>query len=221
MAAYGVTEATVTSLVYLTAATDDLSGEPLVPSGTPLRGITAQVVDDDGAPAHVGELYLGGVGLARGYQGLPAKTAECFVPDGAGRRYRTGDLVRERADGTLVWLGRRDAQIKINALRIEPAEIEAIVHEVCEVAEAIVVFIPGVGDRGSLVAFAAAAGTGRLDIGAIEAHLRDRLHPLMLPDEIVELDHIPLNPNGKIDRAGLVERARRNTTLAVLGCAQV
>ncbi|MHC9295788.1 amino acid adenylation domain-containing protein [Mycobacterium sp. LTG2003] len=214
VAAYGVTEATVTSLLYLTAARDDLRDEPLMPIGAPLDNVTAYVVGDDGElaePGEVGELYIGGVGIARGYCNLPGKTAErfghnAFDPIPGARCYRTGDLVRQRIDGAFVWMGRRDSQIKINGLRIEPTEIEASIHDHPAVGEAVVVFKPPTvdGDRGSLVAFVETAGDSVIDVEALRAFLTARLHPLMLPDEIVVLDRIPLNPNGKIDRAALL-----------------
>jgi amino acid adenylation domain-containing protein len=212
VAAYGVTEATVTSLLYLTAAQDDLRDEPLVPIGTPLANVTAYVVDDSGAPAVpgcAGELCIGGVGLARGYRGLPERTAERFIRDRFGnegaRCYRTGDLVRQRADGAIVWLGRADSQIKINGLRIEPAEIEATIHEYPSVNEAIVMFkAPTVaGDTGVLVGYVEAKADEQIDTAALSAFLRARLHPLMVPDRIVVLELIPLNVNGKLDRKAL------------------
>lgn len=199
VAAYGVTEATVTSLLYLTAAQDDLSGEALVPIGTPLENVSAVVSVD-------GELLLGGAGLARGYRNLPAKTSECFVDDGTGTRvYRTGDLVRQRPDGTFVWLGRQDSQIKINGLRIEPAEIEAMIQEFPAVGEAIVVFREPAdpGDKGSLVAYLEARPGHRIDTGEVSSFLRDHLHPLMVPEQLVVLGRIPVNANGKLDRKAL------------------
>jgi amino acid adenylation domain-containing protein len=213
VAAYGVTEATVTSLLYLTAAQDDLRDEPLVPIGTAISGVTAHVVGDDGGPAgigEIGELYIGGAGLARGYRNLPDKTAERFVRNALGsmpgaRCYRTGDLARRRPDGSIVWLGRRDSQIKINGLRIEPAEIEAMIYEYPAVAEAIVTFTPPsvVGESGRLVAHVEVAEGKSVDVEALSTFLGARLHPLMLPDEIVMLDRIPLNANGKLDRKAL------------------
>lgn len=204
VAAYGVTEATVTSLLYLTAAQDDLSGEPLVPIGTPLDNTSARVVGEDGRDVQhgeAGELWLGGVGLARGYLGMPDRTAERFPQR---RFYRTGDLVRQRDDGVIVWLGRQDAQIKINGLRIEPAEVEAIIQEHPAVADAVVVYSPSEIPEvpGRLRAFVE-PGTGTLDAEALRHYLADRLHPLMMPGEIVIVERIPLNASGKIDRNAL------------------
>ncbi|WP_157894380.1 amino acid adenylation domain-containing protein [Mycolicibacterium wolinskyi] len=213
VAAYGVTEATVTSLLYLTAARDDLRDEALMPIGTPLDNVTAYVVGDDGelvAPGEVGELFIGGAGLARGYCNLAGKTAERFGhnpfdPIPGSRYYRTGDLVRRRIDGTFVWLGRYDSQIEINGLRIEPVEIEATIHDHPAVEEAVVVYKPPTvaGGQGSLVAFVEAKSDNGIDIDELRAYLTTRLHPPMRPDEIIVLDRIPLSMNGKVDRAAL------------------
>jgi amino acid adenylation domain-containing protein len=211
VAAYGVTEATVTSLLYLTAHVDDLTGEPLVPIGTPIDNVTARAVRADGTPAdddEVGELYLGGVGVARGYQRLPERTAEHFV-DGpeSTRWYRTGDLVRRRPDGVFVWLGRHDAQIKINGLRIEPAEIEARILEHPTVAAAVVVCCgAGLDTAATLTAFVESRPGTEVDIEAVAAHLAANLHPLMVPRAIIVLDAIPLNANGKVDRKVLATK---------------
>lgn len=214
VAAYGVTEATVTSLLYLTAGQDDLRGEPLIPIGAPIDNVAAYVVGDDGElaqPGEIGELVLGGAGIARGYCNLTEVTAERFGHNPfagfpGARCYRTGDLVRQRIDGTFVWLGRLDSQIKINGLRIEPAEIEATIHDHPAVAEAVVMFKPpsSPGDRGRLVSYVERKGDSVIDIDALRTFLTARLHPLMLPDEFIVVDRIPLKPNGKIDRAALL-----------------
>lgn len=208
VAAYGVTEATVTSLLYLTAAQDDLTDEPLVPIGTPLDNVDAFVVGEDGnraAVGEIGELLITGAGLARGYRNLPSKTAERFADHHGTACYRTGDLVRQRSDGTFVWLGRQDSQLKINGLRIEPAEIEAVIQEHPSVSEAIVAFQPpaAAGDTGRLIAYVEAKLDALIDICELLSFLATRLHPLMLPDAITVLDQIPLNANGKLDRKAL------------------
>lgn len=217
VAAYGVTEAAVTSLLYSSASAEDLIDEALVPIGAPLRNVTAHVVRDDGEPAsegEVGELYLGGVGVARGYQNLPTLTAQRFVADPSGSRfqsrcYRTGDLVRRRGDGCIVWVGRKDAQIKINGLRIEPAEVEAQIQEFPTVGEAVVVFAspPVAGDAGHLTAYVQGRDRRDVDTDALTAFLATHLHPLMVPREIIVVDRIPLNSNGKIDRTALLPPA--------------
>jgi amino acid adenylation domain-containing protein len=222
VAAYGVTEATVTSLLYLTAAQESLADVPLVPIGTPLRNVTAYVVRDDGelaSPGELGELYLGGAGLARGYRNLPERTAERFVRDPCdpapqSRCYRTGDLARMRADGSLVWMGRQDSQIKINGLRIEPAEIEARIQDFPSVAEAIVTFVAPVelGGTGRLIAYVEAHEHRDVDVAALSAFLAAHLHPLMVPDDVVVLERIPLNANGKIDRKALETLAMPKTS---------
>ena len=206
VAAYGVTEATITSTCYMTAAEDDLSDGSLMPIGIPIDGVTAQVLRTDGKHAdinEVGELYIGGKGLARGYQNLPEKTAENFIMDisSRGRLYATGDLVKRRADGVMVWIGRKDSQIKINGLRIEPAEIEAAIHDYPHANEAVVIFAPSSkGATETLCAYVEPAAGHTLDADVLRDFLKKRLHPHMMPHEIISLSSIPLNANGKIDR---------------------
>src|SRR5262249_1736336 len=133
VAAYGTTETTVTSTIYHDAWLDDLSHESIMPIGKPMPGVDLHVLDEAGKPVphgEGGELGIGGPGVARGYCNMPEKTAESFVIgpfeySGAPRLYKTGDLVAQRPDDTYVLKGRRDAQIKINGLRIEPGEIES------------------------------------------------------------------------------------------------
>ncbi|HSX00767.1 MAG TPA: amino acid adenylation domain-containing protein, partial [Candidatus Saccharimonas sp.] len=216
--AYGVTEAAVTSTFYLTAAEDDLHDEPLMPIGTPIAGVSTYVLAEDGTPSAVGEvgdLYIGGAGVARGYQNLPEKTSERFVPDPfcatpAARMYATGDRVRRRADGALVWLGRNDSQIKIDGLRIDPAEIEAAICAHPATQDAVVIFNQPTTnlEAGTLTAFIEPKSGRRLDDAKLGLFLASRLPQRMIPGEIVIVDHLPLNANGKIDRKALGARPR-------------
>jgi len=212
VAAYGVTEATITSTLYLTAAQDDLSAEPLMPIGRAIHGVSVHVLRPDGTltdPGEIGELYIGGAGLARGYQNLPDKTATSFIDDtqeiSAGSRlYVTGDLVRQRPDGVIVWIGRKDSQIKLNGLRIEPTEIEAAIYAHPATNDAVVVFLPSDAlKEGRLQAYIVPKEGQKLEDADIRQFLKKRLHPLMVPAEIVILDSMPLNANGKIDRKAL------------------
>ncbi|HWH01686.1 MAG TPA: amino acid adenylation domain-containing protein, partial [Pilimelia sp.] len=202
---YGPTEATVNATLG-----ECRPGQPVVPIGRPDPGVRAYVLD--GAlrpvpPGVVGELYLGGAGLARGYLGQSALTAARFVADPYGpagaRMYRTGDLVRWTADGQLDFVGRADDQLKIRGFRIEPGEIEAALTGRPDVARAVVLAREDTpGDR-RLVAYAAPAPGARPDGAALRAHLAGRLPAHLVPSAVMVLDRIPTLPNGKLDRAAL------------------
>ena len=150
-----------------------------------------------------GEIYLGGIGLARGYVGRPGLTAERFVADpfgaGGGRLYRTGDLGRWRGDGVVEFLGRSDGQVKLRGLRIEPGEIEAALLEHGAVAQAAVVVW-----RERLVAYVAGRGA-EVAAAALRLHLASRLPAHMLPQGYVWLAALPRTASGKLDRRALPE----------------
>ncbi len=203
---YGPTEATI----WATASPCADPHEPAV-IGWPIANTSAYVLDDLGEPAPIGvagELYLGGVGVARGYHGRPALTRERFVPNpfGPGRLYRTGDRARRRADGQLEFLGRVDRQIKIRGVRVEPGEVEAALCADPRVtAAAVVVREDRPGDR-RLVAYVVPAGSE--DAGpALRAQLlirlRTRLPDYLVPAAIIALAALPLTANGKLDTAAL------------------
>ncbi|WP_456238625.1 amino acid adenylation domain-containing protein [Plantactinospora veratri] len=203
---YGPTETTVWS----TAGVVDGTAAPIT-IGAPIANTGLYVLDSRLAPTPVGvvgEIYLGGAGVARGYHGQPGLTAARFRPDpfaGApGRRmYRTGDLGRRRPDGTVEFLGRVDQQIKIRGHRVEPAEIELALLGHPAVRQAVV--LGRTDDAGGvrLVAYLVADG-GRLpDPPALRDHLRHRLPDYMVPAAFVGLPALPLTPNGKLDRAAL------------------
>ncbi len=183
--------------------------------GRPISHTSVHVVDRRlrAVPVGVpGELVTGGDGLARGYSGRPALTAERFVPDpfgeAGGRLYRTGDLVRWLEDGSLSFLGRMDHQVKVRGFRIEPGEIETLLEEHPAVAKAIVVaFGSDAGDK-RLAAYVVtdrdASGEGA-DVAALRAFAVEKLPDYMVPSAFVELAALPLTPTGKPDRKALPE----------------
>ncbi|MDT9701577.1 non-ribosomal peptide synthetase, partial [Streptomyces sp. P17] len=178
-----------------------------VPIGRPLPGMRVLVLDAGLAPVPVGvpgELYAGGVGVARGYVGRPDLTAERFVPDPyatepGARLYRTGDQVRWRADRTLEYLGRLDHQVKVNGVRIEPGEVEAALAAHPEVTGAVVVAYPA-EDGGKRLA---AHLTGTVETAELRGFLAERLPESHVPALFHVLDAFPLLPSGKVDRAAL------------------
>jgi len=198
---YGPTETTVSA-----AMSDPLCGDGAPPIGTPLINRTLYVLD--GAlrlvpPGVVGELYVGGEGVARGYLGRPGLTAARFVADSYGRpgtrMYRTGDLVRWRRDRQLEFLGRTDDQLKVRGFRVEPGEVEAALSRLPGVAHAAVA-----ARDGALVAYVAASGsTDSVTGGSLREQLARSLPAHLVPTAYVVLDALPLTPNGKLDRAAL------------------
>ena len=200
---YGPTEATMTSTRYDVPADPD-TGADLI--GRPNAGVTVHLLDADLALVREGEVYLGGVGVARGYGGRPGVTAGRFLPDPFGppgaRLYRTGDLARWRPDGTLEYLGRIDRQLKIRGYRVDPAEIEGRLLTHPAVGGAVVTASTDDLGRTFLVAHV----TGRLvDVGdaALRAHLARTLPHHMMPRRFVRLDRLPTTRTGKADRAAL------------------
>ncbi|MEE1743601.1 amino acid adenylation domain-containing protein [Streptomyces sp. NPDC006641] len=231
--AYGQTES-----FYATAYTvpRDDAGPGAVPIGRPLGNMRAYVLGPGLAPVLpgvAGELYVGGA-IGRGYHARPGLTAERFVADPfdlPGRRmYRTGDLARWNAEGQLEHLGRADTQMKVRGIRIEPAEIEAVLVGHPGIAHAAIAVHPGPGSGGGrIVAYvvpAAAGATGGAPYSAATSQLvsgdpdsalaprklrrfvADRLPDFMIPSTFVVLDRLPLGPNGKLDRRQLPEPRR-------------
>ncbi|HYY42898.1 MAG TPA: amino acid adenylation domain-containing protein, partial [Pyrinomonadaceae bacterium] len=205
---YGPSETHVVSAHALDGAAAEWPELP--PIGRPIANATMYVLDQELQPAPIGiagELYLGGVSLARGYLHRPDLTAERFVPDPfsaapGARLYRTGDLARWRADGSIEYLGRIDSQVKIRGFRIELGEIEAVLAEHAAVAECVVVARGEAAENRQLVAYVVAAERAP-DTAELRQHLGARLPEYMLPSTFVLLTALPLTPSGKVDRQRL------------------
>jgi amino acid adenylation domain-containing protein len=209
---YGPSEDTT----YSTAAAHPRGAESEPTIGRPIANTRVYLLDRDLQPVPVGvvgELHLGGAGLARGYLRRAGLTAEKFIPDPFGgeagaRLYRTGDLARYRPDGEIEFLGRIDHQVKVRGYRIELGEIEAALTATGSVEAAAVVAREDAAGQKRLVAYVAAGGGGR---GAGEAELVEtlrrtlaaKLPQYMVPSAFVVLDELPLTPNGKVDRKAL------------------
>jgi acyl carrier protein len=188
-----------------------LVDSPLVPIGRPISNTQVYVLDRDRQPAPIGvmgELYIGGVGLSRGYRGRAGLTAERFVPSPFGdgeRLYRSGDLARWRSDGELECLGRQDHQVKVRGFRIELGEIEAQLVQHPQVREAIVMAPEEAGDRRLVAYYVARAEADEAAVGveSLRAHAMAALPDYMVPSAFVRLEALPLSPNGKVDRNAL------------------
>nr|WP_245908674.1 amino acid adenylation domain-containing protein [Pseudosporangium ferrugineum] len=206
---YGPTENTTFSTVYPVPAEVP---DPL-PIGRPIRGTTALVVDDGGAPAPdgtEGELWVGGSGLARGYLGDPVLTAERFVVRDGARWYRTGDRVCRRADGVLLFHGRTDDQVKISGRLVQPRGVDAVLLRLPGVRSAWTRLFdtPGTGPR--LVSYV----VGPVEPQAVLAQLRAQLPPYLCPQRVVVLPRLPLGPTGKVDWRALPDPGRGDTGTA-------
>ena len=203
----GATEASVWSIVYEIGAVDP--SWPSIPYGQPMQNQPWQVLDECGRPTPdwvPGELYIGGDGLARGYWDDPARTAERFIthPATGERLYRTGDIGRYLPGGLIEFLGRRDAQVKIQGHRIELGEIESALLR-CEGVQAAVVAVQA-GPRGStprLAAYVVPTLGAAPEPAALQAALARTLPDSMVPRLYRLLDQLPLNVNGKVDRQAL------------------
>ncbi|MEV0126817.1 amino acid adenylation domain-containing protein, partial [Streptomyces sp. NPDC050703] len=207
---YGPTETTVDATAWRCRPG---LGSDAVPIGTPIDNTRAYVLDGSLEPVPtgvVGELYLSGAGLARGYLGRPGLTAERFVacPQGAAgeRMYRTGDWVRWRTDGNLEYVGRTDDQVQIRGFRVEPGEIEKVLDGHPELSQAVVVVHDDPQGGKRLTAYAVPAA-GDTDPGALTGSVREyaaeRLPNYMVPSSVTILESLPLTVNGKVDRRAL------------------
>ncbi|WP_327674361.1 non-ribosomal peptide synthetase [Kitasatospora sp. NBC_00458] len=204
---YGVTECTVTSIV------EELK-EPLttaaLPIGAPMDNHVAYVLDARNVPVPqgvIGQLAIGGVGLAAGYWNRDEDNRRRFIPDPfsedpSARLYLTGDLARHNGDGRLVYVGRADKQVKINGVRIEIGEIESAVRGARGVLN-VFVQVQQEQDQKRVVAYCATGGAGDVTENALREHCRRHLVSTMVPAKFVLLDELPINASGKIDERAL------------------
>ncbi|WKB55711.1 non-ribosomal peptide synthetase [Eleftheria terrae] len=208
---YGPTECGTFATTHAIERVDDPAEG--IPIGRPIGNTTVHVLDAHRQPVPVGvagELYIGGDGVALGYLGQPALSAERFLPDPftaqpQARLYRSGDLGRWRSDGTLEFLGRSDTQVKIRGFRVEPGEIEAALACHPAVRQVTVQARSDGGAEKRLVAYYTAAGDEAADAASLREHLAGRLPDYLLPAAYVWLEQLPLTPNGKLDWRALPE----------------
>ncbi|MER7757771.1 amino acid adenylation domain-containing protein [Kitasatospora sp. NPDC097643] len=225
---YGPTECSVGTSLH---PVDTGVQASVVPIGRPLPGLAMYVLDEALRPlplGAIGELYVGGAGVGRGYTGQPAQTAQRFLPDPYGppgaRLYRTGDLVRQLPDGTVAFVGRRDGQIKIRGHRVEIGEIESVLGDHPAVHEAAVVADDSTGHT-RLAAYLVPAAEQLPGDTELAAHCSRLLPAHMVPATFTALAALPLNANGKLDRAALrapdAEPAERPSGVLEEGVAEV
>ena len=212
---YGPTETTVGVVTY---AVDNASKPhtPTVPLGRPLPNTQIYLFDPNLALTPIGvpgEVCIGGAGVARGYLGQPELTRERFLADPFSKRpsarlYRTGDRARVLPDGTLVFLGRLDFQVKVRGYRIELGEIDAALASHAAVKDAVVLAHEETPGDKRLIAYVVPAT--RLSTAELQSYLEQRLPEYMVPSDFVLLEALPLTPNGKIDRKALLAVGREH-----------
>jgi amino acid adenylation domain-containing protein len=206
---YGPTETTVTCTMYTHQGGEVDASAPL-PIGRPLPNTEIYILDEQLEPVPVGmegELYVGGMGVARGYLGRPDLTRERFLPhpferSGDARIYKTGDLARYQPDGQIVYVGRADFQVKVRGFRVELGEIEALLCKHPRVDECVVLLREDTPGMKRLVAYVLAKG-GDLQASELEALTRAHLPEYMVPSAFVSLEAFPMTPNRKVDRKAL------------------
>ena len=202
---YGPTEATVSITCYKMT-----KYEPDIPIGTPMDNTAVYMVDSCGRrvpPGALGELWVAGIQVAGGYLNRPEKTKEAFVPNPFSQEpdyetaYRTGDMARYRLDGNIEFIGRRDGLVKIRGFRVELAEVEGVVRDFPPVKNAAVIACDNPAGGQFIAAYVVAEEP--IDREALADFIRERKPPYMVPAAIVQLNAIPQNQNGKLDKRAL------------------
>ncbi|MFO0958315.1 MAG: amino acid adenylation domain-containing protein [Isosphaeraceae bacterium] len=213
---YGLTEATIDS-TYFEGDASAMPAESVVPIGRPFAGARVYILDRGGNPSPIGvpgELCVGGPGVALGYWDRPELSAEKFVGDRfagepGAKMYRTGDHARWQADGTIEFLGRGDAQVKVRGFRIELGEVESALSRFPEVADAVVVARPDGGGGSRLDAYVVPRPGSMVTGDGLLRSLAGRLPGPMVPSTLTLLERLPRNHSGKVDRLSLPEPALR------------
>ncbi|OHY35864.1 non-ribosomal peptide synthetase [Cylindrospermopsis raciborskii CS-508] len=206
---YGPTEACIdATFLSFTKENNHYIKQNMLPIGRPIANTQTYVLDAHLQPVPIGvpgELYIGGMGLARGYCQLPQLTRDKFIahpfsdnPD--SRLYKTGDLVRYLPDGNIEFIGRIDHQVKIRGFRIELGEIEAVLTQHPNVLNAVVVISGDSSATNSLIAYCLSTEKQFTSSGVLRDFLKEKLPDYMIPNSFIVLDHLPMTPNGKIDR---------------------
>ena len=212
--AYGPTEATVCATFF--ECGDPFKSSP--PIGRPISNTRIYVLDQYTQPVPigvVGELYIGGAGVARGYWNLPGLTAARFIPSPfvkGDRLYRTGDLARYLPDGNLEFMGRNDSQVKVRGFRIELGEVESRLLQHPGIRDAVILAREDVPGEKRLVAYYTQQSDARVSIDALRTHLMASLPEYMVPAAYVALETMPLTPNGKLARKDLPTPASGSKT---------
>ncbi|UCE20078.1 MAG: amino acid adenylation domain-containing protein [Gemmatimonadota bacterium] len=218
---YGPSETHVVTAFALTGPPGNWPEFPAI--GRPIANTRTYILDISFCPVPVGlpgDLYIGGVSLARGYLDRPELTAERFVPNPFGdeseaRIYKTGDVARYSPDGNIEYLGRMDHQVKLRGFRIELGEIEAVLNQHSGVKEAVVLAREGWAQEKRLVAYVVPNQTGALLSSELRGFLKQKLPEYMVPSVFVTLEALPLTSSGKVDRGALPVPGQRRPELEV------
>lgn len=206
---YGQTE-TTGIISYFPIDRTNINCTGIMPVGSPISHASMHILDENLRPVKmdaVGELYIGGEGVARGYHNQSELTAKRFIADPFSeqkdaRLYRTGDLAHYSSNKVIEYLGRIDDQVKIRGFRIELGEVESVTSQFADIREVVVTTYEQNGDK-RLAAYFTGALNVKIDIEELRKFLKQKLPDYMIPSAFVQLEHIPLTPNGKIDRKAL------------------